>query len=121
MIRTYRQYLQASSAVTSMPCSPPPGGQHDRGAGPRADRPDLGADPGPARARQMPEARLMLRLLASFADAPVPYQLLLHPASLAACPLFAGITGPRLWQVQGPGQFGLIDLAASDDDPTPSR
>ena len=46
----------------------------------------------------MPEARPLLRLLAVFADAPLPYQLLLHPASLAASPLFAGMTGPRLWQ-----------------------
>jgi hypothetical protein len=67
-------------------------------------------------ARQMPEARPLLRLLAVFADAPLPYQLLLHPASLAASPLFAGITGPRLWQViKTLDDSGLLDLASGDD------
>ena len=69
-------------------------------------------------ARQMPEARPLLRLLAVFGDAPLPYQLLLHPASLAASPLFAGITGPRLWQVITTlDDSGLLELAASGDDP----
>ena len=69
-------------------------------------------------ARQMPEARPLLRLLAVFADAPLPYQMLLHPASLAASPLFAGMTGPRLWQVISTlDDSGLLDLAASGDDP----
>ena len=68
-------------------------------------------------ARQMPEARQLLRLLAVFADAPLPYQLFLHPASLAASPLFAGMTGPRLWQViKTLDDSGLLDLAASGDD-----
>ena len=69
-------------------------------------------------ARQMPEARPLLRLLAVFADAPLPYQLLLHPATLAASPLLAGMTGPRLWQViKTLDDSGLLDLAASGDDP----
>ena len=68
--------------------------------------------------RQMPEARPLLRLLAVFADAPLPYQLLLHPASLAASPLFAGLTGPRLWQVITTlDDSGLLDLVASGDSP----
>jgi hypothetical protein len=67
-------------------------------------------------ARQVPEARLLLRLLAAFADAPIPYELLLHPETMAASPLFEAITGPRLWQVlQALDGFGLIDLDASGD------
>ena len=69
-------------------------------------------------ARQLPEARQLLRLLSTFADAPIPYQLLLRPAVLAAAPPFQGITGPRLWQLlQALDNFDLIDLAASSDDP----
>ena len=69
-------------------------------------------------ARQMPEARPLLRLLAVFADAPLPYQLFLHPATLAASPLFAGMTGPRLWHViRTLDDSGLLDLASSGDDP----
>ena len=49
-------------------------------------------------ARQLPEGRQILRLLATFADAPVPYELLLVPELLAASPVLPGITGPRLWQ-----------------------
>jgi NB-ARC domain len=71
--------------------------------------------------RQLPRARPVLRLLATLADAPIPYQLLLHPATLAGWPPFDGLTGPRLWQVlQALDSFGLIDLGASDDpDPVP--
>lgn len=39
-------------------------------------------------ARHMPEARLILQLLASFADAPIPYELLLSPGIMAASPFF---------------------------------
>jgi len=67
-------------------------------------------------ARQVPEARRLLRLLATFADAPIPYELLLHPDTMAASPLFEAITGPRLWQVlQALDGFGLIDLDADGD------
>jgi hypothetical protein len=70
-------------------------------------------------ARQMPEARPLLRLLAVSADAALPYQLLLHPASLATSPLFAGLTGPWLWHVITTlDDSGLLDLAASGDDPS---
>ncbi len=62
-------------------------------------------------ARQLPEARHLLCLLATFADAAIPYELLLDPASLAASPLFAGITGSRLWQaLRALDGVGLIDL-----------
>jgi hypothetical protein len=67
--------------------------------------------------RNLPEARRVLRLLATFADAPIPYQLLLRPAVLAANPLFDHLTGPRLWQLlESLDDFGLIDLS-SDASP----
>jgi len=63
-------------------------------------------------ARQLPEARRLLRLLACFADAPIPYELLLHPATLAASSFFEGLTGARLWEVlRALDAFGLIELA----------
>ena len=62
-------------------------------------------------ARHMPEARRVLRLLACMADAPVPYELLLHPGTVACSPLLEGMSGARLWQVlQALAGFGLIDL-----------
>ena len=62
-------------------------------------------------ARQLPEARRLLRLMATFADAPLPYQLLLDAGTMSASTLFEKITGPRLWQVlQALDGFGLIDL-----------
>jgi hypothetical protein len=67
-------------------------------------------------ARQMPEARRALRLLASLADAPIPYELLLDPGTLHDSHVLADITGPRLWQVlETLAGFGLIDLITSDD------
>jgi tetratricopeptide (TPR) repeat protein len=67
-----------------------------------------------------PEARKLLRLLACFADAPIPYELLLHPPTLATSPLFADITGLRLWQVlQSLAQFSLIELADGQDQGAP--
>lgn len=44
---------------------------------------DLLADQG------MAVARPLMRLLAHFADAPIPYAMVLSPKSLAASPLFA--------------------------------
>lgn len=70
-------------------------------------------------ARRLPEARHLLRLLACFADAPIPYELLLHPAILAESAEFAGITGTRLWQALAAlDDSGLIDLTrpAQPDD-----
>ncbi len=66
-------------------------------------------------ARQFPEARRILRLLATMAEAPVPHELLLDQGILAETPFFAGMTGPRLWQVlQALKGFGLIDLTSND-------
>lgn len=44
---------------------------------------------------QVAEARAVLRLLAAFADAPIPYHLLLDMALLAASPVVPGRAGPR--------------------------
>ncbi len=67
-------------------------------------------------ARQLPEARPLIRLLACLADAPIPYELLLNPAELAKSRLFAGISGIRLWQVLGAlSDVGLIDLTRAKD------
>jgi len=63
-------------------------------------------------ARHMPEARQILQLLASFADAPIPYELLLNPGIMAASPFFPEITGPRIWEVMTAlDNFGLLDLS----------
>jgi tetratricopeptide (TPR) repeat protein len=73
-------------------------------------------------ARQMPEARPMLRLLASFAAAPIPYELLLDTDLLAARPPFQDITVPRLWSVlKALDAFDLIDLDVSGEDPDKIR
>ena len=70
-------------------------------------------------ARGLQETRQVLRLLSIFADSPVPYELLLSPAILAASPVFAGITGSRLWQsLTALDDFGLLDLAPASDDPS---
>lgn len=66
--------------------------------------------------RKLPEARRLLRLLACYADAAVPYELLLSPPVLASSALFPGITGARLWQVlQELAGFGLIDITGGED------
>ena len=44
--------------------------------------------------RQFPEARRLLRLLACFADAAIPYELLLSPPILASSALFRGSPAP---------------------------
>jgi tetratricopeptide (TPR) repeat protein len=70
--------------------------------------------------RQFPEARGLLRLLAFLADAPIPYELVLCPPILADSPLFAGIVGPRLWQVlQALAGHDLIQMADGRDEATP--
>ena len=73
-------------------------------------------------ARQVPEARPMLRLLASFAAAPIPYGLLLGTGMLAARPPFQDITGPRFWRVlKALDAFDLIDLDFSGEGPDQIR
>jgi hypothetical protein len=70
-------------------------------------------------ARHLPEARKVLQLLAIFADAAVPYELLLNPSVLAASTIFPGLTGSRLWQIMTSLEdFGLIELSPAASDPT---
>jgi plasmid stability protein len=110
-IRSYRQYLDAVQGGAAETLSPAPGSQltdaQARGLVGRTWELTLDL----LDARPMPEARGILTLLASFAAAPVPYQVLLDPGLLAGFPLFPGITGPRLWQVlKTLDDFGLVDL-----------
>ncbi|MFF2659814.1 tetratricopeptide repeat protein [Kitasatospora sp. NPDC058032] len=61
-------------------------------------------------------ARRLLELIASFADADLPYALLLTPDRLAATGPLAALDGPALWQhLTALAAFGLIDLP----DPAP--
>ena len=56
-------------------------------------------------------ARLLLGFLACFADAPVPYELLLQPGTLTALASFSGVTGPRVWQnLRDLSDFGFIEF-----------
>jgi hypothetical protein len=113
-IGTYQQYLEAIEGGDLAAVFLPPGGQlsakQARGLIGRTWELTLDL----LDARPLPEARQVLRLLACFADAPIPYQLLLHPATLAAFPLLRDIAGSRLWQaLRALDDFGLIDLGTS--------
>jgi tetratricopeptide (TPR) repeat protein len=56
-------------------------------------------------------ARPLLTLIATFADAPLPYTLLLTPARLAGAGELAGPDGPGLWRLlTSLAGLGLIDL-----------
>ena len=64
-------------------------------------------------AQELTEARQVLRLFATFADAPVPYEVLLNPSVLAASPLFREVTGIRLWHAMTAlDEFGLLELSS---------
>jgi tetratricopeptide repeat protein/NB-ARC domain-containing protein len=64
--------------------------------------------------RDIPEARVMLRLLAVLAAAPVPYTLLLDPGVLASSPLLGETSGERVWLVlRALSSVGLVDLPGS--------
>ena len=115
VIRTYRQYRDALEGGGFAAVFPLASGEitQERARGLIGRTWDLTLDL--LDARRLPEARQLLRLLASLADAPVPYELLLKPAELTTRPPFEGLTGPRLWQVlQTLDSFGLIDLGVSD-------
>jgi hypothetical protein len=63
----------------------------------------------------MPDARLLLRLLACFADSPIPYDLLLRPEILAEQAPW-GATGSQLWRLlQALAGLGLVDLREPAD------
>ena len=118
VIRTYRQYRDAIQAGDLGTVFPAPGGQltPEQARGLIGRTWDLTLDL--LDARPLPEGRQVLRLLASFADAPVPYQLLLHPDTLAASPPLRDITGSRLWHaLKALDDFGLIDLDTSSPGP----
>jgi hypothetical protein len=118
MIRSYRQYLEALQGGDLAALFPVPGGQltAEQARGLIGRTWELTLDL--LDARPLPEARQVLRLLASFADAPVPYQLLLHPGKLAAFPPLRDISGSRLWQaLQALDNFGLIDLDTGAQGP----
>jgi plasmid stability protein len=114
VIRTYQQYRETIETRGLTAAFPPPSGDIT----PEQARELIGAtwdltldllD-----ARQLPETRPILGLLATLADAPIPYQLLLNPATMAASPLFHGLTGSRLWQaLQALDNAGLLDLNTS--------
>ncbi len=114
MIRTYRRYYNAIEDAALRR----PGGEmtQDQAVDLISWTWDLALEL--LEARQVPEARPMLQLLASFAAAPITYELLLHPGLLAACPPFRDISGPRLWRVlKALDDFDLIDLGLSGEDP----
>jgi hypothetical protein len=117
LIRTYAEYQRAVEKGQLDVAFPAPGGAEltpEQARGLIGRTWDLTLDL--LEARQLPEARPVLRLLASLADAPVPHELLLDPAILADSPLFAGITGPRLWRaLQALAGFGLIDLTGNSN------
>jgi tetratricopeptide (TPR) repeat protein len=109
LIRTYLQYCEALDFAA-------PGGELTQDQMPSliGTTWDLSLDL--LDARELPEARRLLRLMATFADAPIPYQMLLQPATMSASRLFPAMSGSRLWQVlQALHGFGLIDLDTEGD------
>jgi tetratricopeptide (TPR) repeat protein len=66
-------------------------------------------------AQETGHVRPLLHLLSCFAHAPVPYELLLRPATMAGTELFPGLTGPQLWDsLLALEAFGFIDFVAAD-------
>jgi plasmid stability protein len=117
-VRTYRQYKEALDTKNLATVFPAPNGTmtQDQARTLIGKTWDLTLDL--LQARQMPEARPLLRLLSTFADAPIPHELLLHPSTLAASPILPSITGPRLWEIlKTLDAFGLLDLASGKQSP----
>jgi hypothetical protein len=70
------------------------------------------------RQRDLGLARPLLRLLASFADAPIPYEILLDPVTLAGSGPLSGLDTTMLRRcLHGLDELSLIDIAT---DPGPS-
>ncbi|KUN57523.1 hypothetical protein AQJ46_47450 [Streptomyces canus] len=62
--------------------------------------------------RGMPLARPLLRLIATFADAPLPYTLLLTPETLAFAGELGHLDGPGVWRLLSAlSGLGLVDLS----------
>ncbi|MFG2883751.1 tetratricopeptide repeat protein [Streptomyces sp. NPDC048297] len=71
--------------------------------------------------RGLPLARPLLRLIATFADAPLPYTLLLTPHALAAAGELAHLDGPAVWRLlTALAGLGLIDLQPADSGALPT-
>jgi len=122
VIRTYRQYRDALQGGDLETVFPAPGGQltAEQARGLIGRTWELTLDL--LDARPLPEARRVLRLLASLADAPVPFELLLHPATLATSPPFQDITGSQIWHaLKALDDFGLIDMDTSGPSPAAIR
>src|ERR1035438_5098284 len=121
LIRSYRAYRQAIEEGQLDVAFPAPGGAEltpEQARGLIGRTWDLTLDL--METRQLPEARPMLRLVASMAEAPLPHEVLLNPEVLGDSRFFPGITGPRVWQIlQALIGFGLIDLTGIDDDAVP--
>jgi tetratricopeptide (TPR) repeat protein len=114
----YRETLEQGDLATVFPSPAPASLTPDQARGIIDRTWELTLDQ--LESRAFPEARKLLRLLACFADAPIPYELLLHPPALASSPLFAGIAGLTLWQVlRVLAAFSLIELTGGRDQPAP--
>ncbi|MFE2423966.1 tetratricopeptide repeat protein [Streptomyces hokutonensis] len=72
--------------------------------------------------RGLPLARPLLRLIATFADAPLPYTLLLTPETLASAGELAHLDGPGVWRLlTALAGLGLVDLSpATGSDVLPT-
>ncbi|MFE5031264.1 tetratricopeptide repeat protein, partial [Streptomyces sp. NPDC056683] len=72
--------------------------------------------------RGLPLARPLLRLIATFADAPLPYTLLLTPQTLAHDEELAQLDGPGVWSLlTALSGLGLLDLQlATGSDALPT-
>jgi NB-ARC domain len=72
--------------------------------------------------RGLGQARTLLRLLSILANAPVPYQLLLDPAVMAASPLFPALDELRMRELlHALAGVALIDLDSADPGPPTLR
>jgi tetratricopeptide (TPR) repeat protein len=71
--------------------------------------------------RGLPLAQSLLRLIATFADAPLPYTLLLTPDTLAAAGELAQLDGPDVWRLlTALAGLGLIDLQPAGSGALPT-
>ncbi|MFE9692420.1 tetratricopeptide repeat protein [Micromonospora sp. NPDC005806] len=115
-VRTFADYHQALDKGGSLQLFPYGGGEitDDRARELIGHTWELSLDH--LAARGLPDARPLLRLLSCFADAPIPYDLLLRPEILAEHAHWRAITGGRVWRLlQALAGLGLLDLREPDD------